>query len=151
MNLLLNGEVDPNFQIIDTLRLQVRQLEESLRQERAKVMQVESGVQKLRAVLGPLYNGLQMIYGEMDAMGVLESPSSAMAPQVSRAWENWKQKLGGLPARFIDALLVHGSMTQTQLRIAVGCAAGSVAGVVCTLNKAGLINKNGGKISLKEL
>ena len=47
--------------------------------------------------------------------------------------------------------MVHGPMTQTQLRILIGCANGSIAGIVCTLNKAGLINKNGGKISLKEI
>jgi hypothetical protein len=151
MSLLLNGEVDPNPEIIAGLRGQIRQLEEALRQERTKVMQVENGVQKLRQFLGPLYNSLQMIYGEIDDMGLSPAQESAVPPQVSRAWENWKQKLGGIPARFIDALMIHGSMTQTQLRIAVGCAQGSVAGAVCVLNKAGLINKNGGKISLKEL
>jgi DNA-binding Lrp family transcriptional regulator len=56
-----------------------------------------------------------------------------------------------MPAKAIDALLMHGALTQTQLRIHVGCAAGSISDLVYRLNKAGIINKNGGKISLKEL
>jgi hypothetical protein len=46
---------------------------------------------------------------------------------------------------------MHGQLTQTQLRIHVGCATGSVTSIVFQLNKVGLINKNGGRISLKEL
>jgi DNA-binding MarR family transcriptional regulator len=82
-------------------------------------------------------------------MGVGESPASS--PQKSAVWESWKQKLGPMPAKAIDALLMHGALTQTQLRIHVGCAAGSISDLVYRLNKAGIINKNGGKISLKEL
>jgi hypothetical protein len=37
------------------------------------------------------------------------------------------------------------------LRLHAKCAAGSVPGVVSQLWKNGLINKNGGRISLKEL
>jgi hypothetical protein len=131
---------------------QIAELEETLRQERAKNASIERGVGELRTVLSPLYQALGHVFGEIEHMGVGEVASgSTMSPRAQAAWANWKQKLGGLPAKFIDALMVHGSMTQTQLRIAVGCANGSVAGVVSTLWKAGLINKNSGKISLKEL
>lgn len=148
--LMLNGDVDDRNQTIESLRARINQLTVALEDERHKSSRVESGVRELRHVLDPLYRALQQIYDEMDSMGVQELGAS-VNPRVSAAWENWKHKLGGNPARFIDALLLHGPMTQTQLRIAVGCAAGSVAGVVCALNKAGLINKAGGKISLKEL
>ena len=65
-------------------------------------------------------------------------------------WESWKSKLGGLPARFIEALEVHGPMTRTQLRIAVGYASSRVADTIYKLNCAGLIDKANG-ISLKEM
>jgi len=89
--------------------------------------------------------------GKMDIPDVTQIAGSAPDIRLKAAWENWKSKLPGLPARFIDALLLHGPMTQTQLRIAVGCAAGSVASIVSTLWKAGLIDKNSGRISLKQL
>jgi chromosome segregation ATPase len=136
------------------LREQLSDKEDELRRERVKTATIERGVSRLREALTPVYSGLQMVFGEIEATGVgstTASSSDGMDPRVKAAWDNWKDKLGGLPARFIDALMVHGPMTQTQLRIAVGCAAGSVAGVVCTLNKAQLINKSGGRISLKEL
>lgn len=123
-------------------------LREQLRQEKQKSAAVAHGVTNLRGIFDPLFQTLKMVYGEIDAMGVAETQAT---PRVSAAWEQWKQKLSGHPAKAIDALMVHGAMTQTQLRILIGCANGSIAGVVCTLNKAGLINKSGGKISLKEL
>lgn len=157
MGLMLNALPDRDAQfrsLQQELFARNRQLEDSeraLREERQKNAALESGLANLRQVLGPLYGGLRLIFGEMDAMGVGSSSASSVDPRVQAAWDNWKQKLGGTAARFIDALLLHGEMTQTQLRIAVGCAKGTVPGVVCNLNKAGLLNKNGGKISLKQL
>ena len=74
-----------------------------------------------------------------------------MDPRKAAVWEDWKRKMPGNPAKFIDALMLHGELTQTQLRLHAKCAQGSVAGVVSQLYKAGLISKNGGRISLKEL
>ena len=111
-------------------------------------------MQELRAVLTPLYQALGHIFGEIDAMGTSDSsPSSptGMDPRKAAVWDDWKRKMPGIPARFIDALMLHGELTQTQLRLHAKCAQGSVAGVVSQLWKAGLINKNGGRISLKEL
>ena len=48
-------------------------------------------------------------------------------------------------------LLLHGELNRTQLRLHLSCATRSITDVVYKLNQAGLINKNGGKISLKEL
>lgn len=131
-----------------TRNRQLNEAEDALRQERQKTAQTERGVQELRNVLNPLYSALQHIYGEINNMGVDSTPAST---KHSVIWESWKQKLGGLPAKAIDALLLHGEMSRTQLRIHVGCATGSVADLVYRLNQAGIINKNGGKISLKEL
>lgn len=132
---------------------QLAEAEEALRQERQKNAALEAGVTNLRQVLTPLYQGLRMIFGELDAMGVQGETASitGLDPRKAAVWEDWKRKMPGIPARFIDALMLHGELTQTQLRLHAKCAHGSVAGVVSQLWKAGLINKNGGRISLKEL
>ena len=133
---------------------QLNEVEEALRQERLKSAALERGVSRLKQALSPVYDGLRMIFGEIDAMGVGDAgvaATSGMDPRKAAVWEDWKRKMPGIPARFIDALMLHGELTQTQLRLHAKCAQGSVAGVVSQLWKAGLINKNGGRISLKEL
>ena len=87
--------------------------------------------------------------GEIDGMGLSEV--AADAPRSSVAWEQWKAKLPGLPSKAIDILLLNGELNRTQLRIQLGCATRSVTDVIYKLNQAGLINKNGGNISLKEI
>jgi hypothetical protein len=132
-----------------------RQLEEAqddLRAERSKNAQGAAAVAELRRQLSPLYNGLRAVFGEMDALGVAEGTSGHVEPRKAAVWEAWKTKLPGIPAKMIDALLVHGALNQTQLRIHAQCARSSVPNAVMALNRAGLINKSGdGKISLKEL
>lgn len=138
----------------EQLRSQLSEAQEDARQMRQKLTIVEGGASMLRTVLNPLYSALAHIYGELDAMGVNGGtpPSpTGMDPRKAAVWEDWKRKMPGIPARFIDALMLHGELTQTQLRLHAKCAQGSVAGVVSQLWKAGLINKNGGRISLKEL
>lgn len=140
---------------IDELRNQLDDAQADARKERQKREAMERGVSRLREALTPVYGGLQMVFGEMDAVGVSETPSSSSAPGVdprkAAVWEDWKRKISPIAGRFIDALLLHGELTQTQLRLHAKCAAGSVPGVVSQLWKNGLINKNGGRISLKEL
>lgn len=151
---LLEGKVehDDRDLIISGLRARVRELEEQLHEERGKGAAVSSGVANLRKQLSPLYNALRAVFGEIDAMGIGEiQPHQNGAPRASAAWESWKQKLGGKPAEAIDALLLHGEMNAQQLRIHLRCGRDYVYNVVHTLHKASLINKNGGKISLKEL
>jgi hypothetical protein len=156
MGLMLSSV--PNLNEAESLRNRLNdatrklsETEELLRQERFKMAQIERGVQELRLVLSPLYQALQHVFGEIDTIGVSGSSSSDMDPRKAAIWQSWKQKMPGIPAKFIDALLLHGALTQSQLRLHAQCAMGSVAGVVSQLYKAGLINKNGGKISLKEL
>lgn len=131
---------------------QLADAQDALRIERLKVASLERGLAELRTVLTPLYQGLQHIFGEMASLGV-EAGAAAhgLDPRKAAVWEDWKRKMPGTPARFIEALMLHGELTQTQLRLHAKCARGTVPGVVSQLWKAGLINKNGGKISLKEL
>lgn len=127
---------------------EVADLQEALRIERQKSSQFAHGAQELRSILQPLYLSLQHVFSEIDAMG----PASATpAAKSNPAWEQWKRRLGGATARAIDALMVHGEMNQTQLRIILGCATRTVTNVVAALNQAKLIDKRDGKIRLKEL
>lgn len=77
-----------------------------------------------------------------------EAPSTEREESV---WESWKQRLGGQTAKVIDALLLHGEMNTTQIAIAIGTRRNNIPNLVFKLNQAGLINKNGGRFSLKQL
>lgn len=154
---LLEGAVDDRDSLIAGQRLQIRELTEELSKESGKNAHTDQGLRELRTVLQPLYNALKRVFGEMDGMGVSGSSvaevnlAEGVSPRVKAAWDNWKTRLSPMAGRFIDALMIHGAMTNTQLRIAVGCRATSVTNSIYELNKAGLINKSGGKVSLKEL
>lgn len=127
---------------------QLADAEEALRQEKAKNAAVERGVSQLREILSPMFNGLKMVFGEIDVMGVGGSVST---PKTSAIWESWKQKLPTLEGRAIDALLLHGEMTVPQLRIHIGCATRTSRNVASSLSGKGLALRSGGKIRLKEL
>ena len=143
---------DRQQQQIESLRQALAAAEEELRQERAKNAQGAAAVAELRRVLSPLYNGLRIVFGQMEEMGMAE-PADRHDPRKRAVWEAWKAKMPGIPTKIIDALLLHGALTQTQLRIHAQCARSSVPNAVMQLNRAGLINKSadGRKISLKEL
>ena len=149
----------PDYQTqISTLQRALREqtqrnaeLEAELTQEKNKSLSVQIGVKELRSILSPLYSAIGVIFGHMEAMGVAGESSAQVNDSTRKVWDSWKQKLSGLNAKAIDVLLLHGPMNQAQLRIQLGCATRSVTNVVGALNKAGLIDKSGGKISLKPL
>lgn len=152
--LLLEGQTDNRDDLIKSLHAEVQQLRRDLRDAQAEssLARSEAGrsVAALRLQLTPLYRALQSVFGEIDAIS--ETTDGAVSnPRVTAVWESWKQKLPGKRADFIAALLEHGAMTGTQLRVATHTAAGSVASVIHDLKKLGLITKNGDRYSLKEL
>ena len=115
----------------------------------------------LRTQLGPLYRALQDVFGELDEAEIEEaarvfhpsapSTASTVTSRTTAIWENWKTKLPGYPARIIDALLLQSDLSTTQLAISCGCKSQRISEGISKLNKAGLINKNSGKFSLKAL
>lgn len=108
----------------------------------------------LRRQLSPLYRALQAVFGELDAAGIEDAPVPSAAgttPRNSAVWEAWKQRLPPAVGKVIDALLLHGDLNQAQIKVAAGLGTGTVSDAVYKLNKAGLINKNGGRVSLKAL
>lgn len=154
--LLLNGVVDDRDPIISNLEDENARLNQEVLELRAEISRVrtESGrsVANLRRQLTPLYQALRSVFGEMDAIG--DAPGAeapAVNNRVKQVWDAWKQKLPGYPARFIDALLLHGEMSAQQLRVAMQCATDTVYQTATRLNKLGLISKNGSRYKLKEL
>lgn len=135
----------------------IAELEADLILERQKSKSVERGAVKLRQVLTPLHQAIGMVFGEIDAMGVSgaagESPAPVSAdPSKSAAWDSWKQKMGGAARTIIDLLMLHGQLTQEQMRIHIGTKRmQTVYDATSKLNKAGLVVKTGDKFSLKEL
>lgn len=119
----------------------------------------ERAVRGLRQILLPLHTALKEVFGEMDIAAPeqarQESSGTSTAPDVDprkrAVWDSWKQKLGGSAAKVIDALLLHGEMNTQQLAIAVGLHRTTIPAIIYRLNQAGLINKNGGRFSLKQL
>lgn len=127
-------------------------LEAELRTERRKNATMEKGVTELRTILSPLYQALGMVFGQIEAMGVIgSSPAASSAPRNSAVWESWKQQLGGKTGAAIDVLLLHGEMSPAQLRIHLKCGNEYVYKVITKLANANLINRREGRISLKEL
>lgn len=157
---LLEGvapEDDRDARIVELERT-TRQLRRDLATAKAEVQRVQdetaAALGNLRRQLGPLYRALQMVFGELDAVGVTET-TTANAPAPARAsavWENWKQRLGPTCAKIIDALLLHGAMSHQQIAIAIGSSRQNVSSnLMPKLNRAGIIEKNNGRFSLKSL
>lgn len=154
---------EPRDLELDNLRAEKRRLERAvsdaeMRAARARE-DADRALSNLRWQLGPLYRALQAVFGELDAAGVSDGPAaqtptstSAVETRVSVVWQSWKTKLGGTVAKGIDALLLHGDLDTQQLAIAAGVDKRTVTNtIVYKLNGAGLINKNGGRFSLKQL
>lgn len=140
---------DDRDTIIAGLREQLRQCREELAAERSKDSGIEEGVAQLRQALLPLKDGLDRIFGILPVTASSGTPGSSRAAAV---WEDWKKKLGGASAKIIDILHLHGELDQTQIRIHLGTnRQQTVYDAISKLNKAGIINKRDGRVSLKEL
>lgn len=144
----------------------IRQLEDQIRDLKHELRQAQNDAahekDKAGEVLGemrrltlPFYRLLQAIHGEIDRLGVAETSNVASASPTTEAkkavWDIWKQKLGSPCARIIDALLVHGTMTRTQLCITTGIQGSNIAKPISRLYTANLLNKNGSEYSLKQI
>lgn len=134
----------------ERLKNELADLEEKLRRRDMMDRHNDDVLSEIQMALKPLYDGLVHLFEQIDSVTGTGAISGA-SPKNQAAWNSWKEKLGGKVAEAIDVLLLHGEMNATQLRIHLHCATNYVFQVISKLNKAGLINKNGGKISLKEL
>lgn len=152
---LLEGQVtEQEDDEVADLRQQVKELQSDLAMARSETRAAQReavrAVSALRKELSPLYRSLQAVFGEIDAV-VGDEESASPSPRSSAVWENWKSKMRGQAAEIIDALLLHKEMTAQQIAIAIGIHKKNVPQLIFKLNKAGLINKNGDRFSLKTL
>lgn len=149
---------DARDEQIASLQAEVRRLRSDLAAAKADADEAHQNasraVSALRKQLSPLYRALQLVFGEIDAFGVEDvsaPPPNAGNPRATAVWESWKSRLPGGPAKIIDALLLHSDMNAAQLAIATGIHRNSISQMIYKLNRAGLINKNSGRYSLKSL
>lgn len=153
--LMVRPVVDLRDEHISELETANRELEASLRQANTELARVrresQTALAALRKQLTPLYRALQSVFGELDAAQVDASESLAMSARTSAAMQQWKEKLGKGPAKAIDALLLHGSMTRKQLAIATGYTPQNITNIIVALNKASLITKDGDRVTLRSL
>jgi len=147
---------------IDELGSRLDQAREEARQWHEKYEQAYMALAKLRRTLNPLYSSLQTLFGDLALVsdyGAGETvPAQPAAPvqddRTKAVWDAWKTKLGRNCARIIDALLVHGSLTSTQISVTTGIHLSNVPKSIYVMNRAGIINKEGGKggrFSLKRI
>lgn len=159
MGLVREGHIFEDGAEVAALKAENRDLRQQLLDARADATRsrrdLVQAVAALRKQLTPLYRSLQGVFGDMEAFGDAEPMTSAGGPidgRVAAVWASWKNKLGGTVAKGIDALLLHGELDTAQLAIAAGLDKRTVTNtVVYKLHGAGLINKNNGRFSLKQL
>lgn len=157
--LLEAGTPPRDEQDYELLRRKVQRLEDeahdlrdALKEARQSAGAALRSQAKLRQQLEPLYTALRMVFGELETLTGTAETGASTTPRESAVWESWKRKLGGKQAEFIEAMLEHGhDMTAEQLRVATHTGRSTVPQIIYKLNQLGLINKNGGKFSLKEL
>lgn len=155
---MLTGNVEtPEQARIADLEAEVESLKDALASAQADAQrerrQTATAVGSLRRQLTPLYRALQGLFGELDQLSdgdVSSSTPNAPDARVVAVWASWKSKMGTASV-VIDALLLHGEMNTQQLAIACGKDRTTIPAYIMKLNKAGLINKNGNRFSLKPL
>jgi len=165
---IIDAEVDPRNDKIDSLERQVAKLRGELSDVRHELTRVREDSNRaltaLRQQLSPLYRALQRVFGELDDAGVPEvgGPSAAASAssspgtatpdaRVTAVWESWKSRLSPACGKVIDALLLHGELNSVQIKVAARLGTSTVSECITRLNKASLLDKNGGKFSLKAL
>ena len=151
---------DPRDEQIADLTEEVGNLRAAVARANTEAAQAQQDANRalsaLRRQLSPLYKALQAVFGELDTAGVEDETAAfnQRSPRNERTaaiWESWKSRMPGGPAKIIDALLLQSDMNTQQLAIATGVHRNSIPAMIYKLNKAGLLNKNGGRFSVKQL
>jgi chromosome segregation ATPase len=148
----LRAECDSLRRKIERIEAELDSTHEALRAARQQSVAANNALKNLRKNLEPMFRALQMVFGELEAASIGgDSTESAATPRALGVWKSWMQKLGGKQAEFIQAMLDHGEVTVAQLKVMTHSGSSTIPQIIYKLNKLGLINKNGGKYSLKEL
>ena len=156
--LLSNGPTtmprpDEDYRI---LQRRVEQLEDELAQEKLRTQEarnqsvrVHRAQARLKQQLSPLYQAIRGIMEDLPEEDVNVSVDSSMQPRDK--WEIQKRLFPGKPSEIIDLLLIRSNMSTKELATANRSDPRTITKAIFTLNNAGLIEKNGGRFSLKQL
>lgn len=165
---MIEGHVEEEFDVTAPSRVvelenEIRGLRRQLEDARVEAQRAREDAARalgaLRRQLSPLYRALQAIFGELDAAGLsdtmMNGPVPDAPPPTQRKdyaiWASWKEKLGPSCGRIIDVLLLHGDLNQQQIAMAAHMHRKTAANNIGIMSRAGLISRNGSRISLKSL
>lgn len=156
---------DPHDVEMDALRMENRRLRRELSDAQVETERAREDANRalgaLRRQLSPLYLAMQAVFGELDAANITDAPSEAPRaaearasetdPRIKAVWDSWKSRLPPAAGKVIDALMLHGELSPVQLKVAGRMGTSTVSFALAKLNGAGLLTKNGGKYSLKQI
>lgn len=160
---LLEGDVienpTPELERLRNLtRSLTEQLNDAMRENdelRKRVSVADAPIASLREKLEPFYKLLQAVFGDIDEIDPTPSGEGESRGKVDNrvraVWESWKSKMPGAPAEIIDALLTHTSANATQLKVICKRDIKTIYSAISRMKNAGIIEKNGGRFSLKQL
>lgn len=148
--------------VVADLRLKLRAAErrsdDAEREAERAREDADRALSRLRVVLKPFYQALGMVFGELDAAGVVdEAPTSqassgAKDARLDAIWDSWKKRLGPTCAKIIEALLLQPDMTNRQIAVAIGTGRiQTIYESITKMNKVSLLTKSGDRYSLKKL
>lgn len=152
-----HGSPITDSEYIEQLRKEIRNLKNELVDQRTLVNERDAAVAALQAVQSqfePWHKAINRLFDIFEEVGVRGGAPVVTGPanaQSSPVWQSWKSRLGGKASEFIDLLLIHREMTAAQIMAAAKCGKRTVYDVTYTMNKAGILSKNGSRYSLKDL
>jgi hypothetical protein len=102
-------------------------------------------ITSLRQALEPQYRAMQKLFAELDS--VAASPGGD--PTI---WESWRSRLPGRAVKILDVLIQRGEATRDQIAVLSGISRSSsnLDNGISELNRAGLIDKDGKTIRLRQ-
>src|SRR5665213_1538537 len=137
----------PAHEIVSQQFQETISLREEIDSLRSQVAARDRVISSMRARFKPEFDSLQALFADLDSV-------SSNGHHVDRGvWEPWIQKLGGRAGKMVEALLVRGSLTRTQLATMTEQSpnSGSFSNNMSALNRNGLIEREGDKIKLKTI
>ena len=155
--LMLEGNVDHSATELARLREENRTLriENSTLKAELEATRAENEVAigSLRRCLTPLYQALQRVFGDMDAIAPVgdEPAATGSAANGNSRWDAIKQRNPGRIAEAIDALLIHGPLNVSQMAAVIHIDRSNCSkNVVGKMLRMGIAERDGQKIRLRE-
>jgi hypothetical protein len=138
-HLLTDSPKPVDGEVVDELAT----LREDVAELRKELDELQDSLDRDRQKLGAMLHALRAIFGgEAEA---IPQPTGTSNPR----WEALKRAFPGRCAELIDTLIAHGPLRTSQIAAIMRSDPRTVTQLIHKLNKAGGIEKNGGKFSLK--